>query len=286
MVQKSGTYLKFFDYALEDYEESWQLWSELGQILIRKQDFSEAASAFQNATNSGPGEFWPWLYLGHAQRELGDFQAAIEATENARNVEIGETELNLVYYHLARYCALLDRKEEAMDYLKTALQKDNSLREMAREDEDLDSLRNEPGFEFPDIDIDPFTNESIIRQIEQGRTYTMERQLKLEATLFGREQKWSWHLGLDANAARDPVGDEFQWFTLSGGFDTGSRWFPNVRLGYRQNLAGTEKAYASLGMTMFKYVNVDIASALNTTKIDGRKLPEGLMFSLGFEVSW
>ena len=145
---------------------------------------------------------------------------------------------------------------------------------------------NEPGFEFPDIDIDPFTNESIIRQIEQGRTYTMERQLKLEATLFGREQKWSWHLGLDANAARDPVGDEFQWFTLSGGFDTGSRWFPNVRLGYRQNLAGTEKSYASLGMTMFKYVNVDIASALNTTKIDGRKLPEGLMFSLGFEVSW
>jgi tetratricopeptide (TPR) repeat protein len=134
--------------ALEDYEESWQLWSELGQILIRKQDFSEAASAFENATNIGPGEFWPWLYLGHAQRELGDFQAAIEATENALNVEIGETELNLVYYHLARYCALLDRKEEAMDYLKTALQKDNSLREMAREDEDLDSLRNEPGFEF------------------------------------------------------------------------------------------------------------------------------------------
>ncbi|MHA2362288.1 MAG: tetratricopeptide repeat protein, partial [Candidatus Thorarchaeota archaeon] len=58
--------------ALEDYEESWQLWSELGQILIRKQDFSEAASAFENATNIGPGEFWPWLYLGHAQRELGD----------------------------------------------------------------------------------------------------------------------------------------------------------------------------------------------------------------------
>ena len=145
---------------------------------------------------------------------------------------------------------------------------------------------NQPKFRFPDIDTDPFTNEAIIRQLEQGRNYTMERQLKLEASLFGRERKWSWHVGLDANAAKDPVGDEFQWLTLSGGFDTGNRWFPNVRLGYRQNLAGTEKTYASLGMTMFKFINVDIASALDVTKIDGRKLPEGLMFSLGFQIDW
>ena len=145
---------------------------------------------------------------------------------------------------------------------------------------------NEPDFQFPDIDTAPFTNESIIRQIEQGRTYTMERQLKLEASLFGQDRKWSWHFGLDANAASDPVGDEFQWLTFSGGFDTGSQWFPNVRLGYRQNLVGTEKNYASLGMTMFKYINIDIASALDVTKIDGRKLPEGLMFSMGFQIDW
>ena len=145
---------------------------------------------------------------------------------------------------------------------------------------------NEPDFQFPDIDTAPFTNESIIRQIEQGRTYTMERQLKLEASLFGQDRKWSWHFGLDANAASDPVGDEFQWLTFSGGFDTGSHWFPNVRLGYRQNLVGTEKNYASLGMTMFKYINIDIASALDVTKIDGRKLPEGLMFSMGFQIDW
>jgi hypothetical protein len=145
---------------------------------------------------------------------------------------------------------------------------------------------NEPDFQFPDIDTDPFENESIIRRIEQGRTYTMERQLKLEASFYGQDRRWSWHLGFDANAASDPVGDEFQWLTLSGGYDTGSRWFPNVRLGYRQNLAGTEKSYASLGMTMFKYVNLDIASALDSTKIDGRTLPESLMFSLGFQVNW
>ncbi len=134
--------------ALNDYEDSWQLWSELGQILIRKQDFSEAAAAFLNATNIEPEAFWPWLYLGHAQRELGDCDAAIEATEYALNVETGETELNLASYYLACYYALVGRKEEAMGYLKTALEKEESLGELARENSDLDSLRNEPGFEF------------------------------------------------------------------------------------------------------------------------------------------
>ena len=145
---------------------------------------------------------------------------------------------------------------------------------------------NEPEFRFPSIDTTPFKDESVKQRLEEGLVYTMERQLKLEASLFSQSRKWSWHVGLDANATSDPVGDEFQWATLSGGFDTGSRWFPNIRLGYRQNLAGTEKRYASLGMTMFKFVNIDLASALDTTKIDGRSLPEGLMFSMGFEINW
>mgnify|MGYP001813604574 CR=1 FL=1 len=144
----------------------------------------------------------------------------------------------------------------------------------------------EPDFQFPQIDLDPFSNEVIIGQLEQGRTYTMERQLKLEASLFGEDRKWSWHLGLDANAATDPVGNDFQWLTLSGGLNTGKWWLPNMRLGYRQNLAGTEKSYASLGLTMFRFVNFDVASSLDTTTIDGRKLPEGLMLSLGFQVNW
>jgi hypothetical protein len=145
---------------------------------------------------------------------------------------------------------------------------------------------NEPDFQFPDIDTDSFTNEAIIQRLKRERIYTMERQLKLEASLYSRDRKWSWHLGLDANAASDPVGDEFQWLTLSGGYVTGSRWLPNVRFGYRQNLAGTEKSYASLGMTMFKHFNFDIASAFDATRIDGRRLPEGLMFSIGFQVNW
>jgi tetratricopeptide (TPR) repeat protein len=134
--------------SLEDHEGSWQLWLELGHIRMRKQDYEYAAEAFSTATNLDPNEFWPWLNLGHAQRALGDYDGAIDATENALRVESNEKELYLAYYNLARYNALKGRIEEAMELLKTALENDESLRKLAREDSDLDSLRKEPGFEF------------------------------------------------------------------------------------------------------------------------------------------
>ncbi len=104
--------------------------------------------------------------------------------------------------------------------------------------------------------------------------------------MFTQDRRWSFHLAGDANSAEDPVGDEFQWLTASVGYSTRNEWFPGFRLGYRQNLVGTEKTYASVGATLFKYVNLDIASSLDTTKIDGQTLPESLIASLGFQIAW
>ncbi len=145
---------------------------------------------------------------------------------------------------------------------------------------------NEPDFQFPDVNLEPFRDDGIIQRIQSDRTYTMERQLKLEASLYSNDRRWSGHLGVDANSASDPLGNDYQWLTVSAGLETGNQWIPGLRLGYRQNLAGTEKTYASLGMTVFKYINLDISSALDVTKIDGKKLPEGLMVSIGFQTSW
>ena len=135
-------------YALERYEDSWELWSQLGHILSRKQESAEAAEAFMTATTLKPGEFWLWLYLGHAQRDLEDYDSAIDSTENALRIEIGQNELDQANYNLACYYALSGRNEEAMVYLKQALENNDTMKEWAREDTDLDSLKNEPGFEF------------------------------------------------------------------------------------------------------------------------------------------
>ncbi len=42
----------------------------------------------------------------------------------------------------------------------------------------------------------------------------------------------------------------------------------------------------SIGLTAFKIVNFDISSSLDTVKIDGQTLPQGLMLSIGFEIAW
>jgi len=145
---------------------------------------------------------------------------------------------------------------------------------------------NEPKFVFPDVNLAPYRSESIISALENDKTYVMDRQFKLEASLFSQDRRWSAHLGYDVDSATDALGDRFQWLTLSGGFMTDSWWIPSARIGYRQNLAGTELGYVSIGATLFKYVNIDIASALDTVKIDGQKLPQGVMGSIGFEISW
>jgi hypothetical protein len=145
---------------------------------------------------------------------------------------------------------------------------------------------NEPKFTFPEVDLEPYRNEGIIGFLLSDQQYTMDRQFKFEASLFTDDRKWSAHLGYDADSATDPIGDQYQWLTLSGGFTTESWWIPGVRMGYRQNLAGTKMKYLGIGLTAFKIVNIDISSALNSVKIDGRELPQGLMASIGFQVSW
>ena len=141
-------------------------------------------------------------------------------------------------------------------------------------------------FEFPDVNLEPYNDESIIAFLQNDQTYTMDRQLKFEASVFTADRRWSAHVGLDADPATDPMGDDFQWMTLSVGFLTDSWWIPGGRIGYRENLAGTKLKYLGIGITAFKFVNIDISSALDTVSISGTTLPRGLMGSIGFQIAW
>ena len=145
---------------------------------------------------------------------------------------------------------------------------------------------NEPKFEFPEVNLDPYRNEDIIGFLQQDQTYEMDRQLKLEASVFTKNKHWSAHLGLDVDPATDALGDDYRWLTLSAGYTRDSWWIPSVRFGYRANLVGTEKRYLSAGVTAFKIVNFDVAASLDSVSIDGQDLPQGLMASIGFQVTW
>jgi hypothetical protein len=145
---------------------------------------------------------------------------------------------------------------------------------------------NEPKFEFPDINLDPYSSEEIIDFLQQDQTYTMDRQVRLEGSIFTDDRRWSANIGLDVDSTIDPLGDEYQWLTLSAGYVNETWWAPNIRVGLRENLAGTRRRYASIGATLFNVVNLDLASAFDTVEIDGQDLPQGLMVSLGFQLVW
>ncbi len=145
---------------------------------------------------------------------------------------------------------------------------------------------NEPEFEFPDVNLEPYSSPVAIRRLRQDQVFRMDRQLKLEGSWFSRSRRWSMHLGYDVDPVSDALGDRYQWTTLSLGYASDSAWVPSARFGIRQNLAGTELGYLSAGITAFKFVNFDVASALDTVSIDGRNLPQGLMLSLGFNITW
>ena len=145
---------------------------------------------------------------------------------------------------------------------------------------------NEPTFTYPGIDVSQIRNQSLIDAVRRGQTYTMERQLKLEGSWFTSNRRWTANVGVDVNAVPDPVRDDFQWATLSGGFQPNNRWLQSVRFGYRRNLAGTELSYASVGLTAFRFFNFDLASSLDTVSINGTKLPQGLIMSFGFQVNF
>lgn len=145
---------------------------------------------------------------------------------------------------------------------------------------------NQPLFEFPDLDLSNYNSETVIALIKEDQTYKMDSQVKIEASVWTSNRRWSAHLGYDVDPATDPMGDQYRWATLSGSWSGDNWWIPNVRFGYRTNLAGTQLSYLSAGATIFKYVNIDIASALDTVRISDRNLPMGLMGSIGFQINW
>lgn len=144
----------------------------------------------------------------------------------------------------------------------------------------------EHSYKFPDFDRASFTSLKILSQLNKQSVYTMERQLKLEAGVFTDQRHWSLNLELDANPVEDPMHDDYQWFTLTAGYAADSWWLPSARLGFSRNLAGSKLAYINAGVTMMKFINIDVATTLDTVTLDGSKMLRGANLRLGVQFDY
>jgi hypothetical protein len=75
--------------------------------------------------------------------EAGDYEAVIE--QGRGPIEASGLEMPL--YNLACCEALAGRSEDAIDHLRGAFEGRAELRDLAKEDTDLDALRDEPAFQ-------------------------------------------------------------------------------------------------------------------------------------------
>ncbi|SMF25039.1 plasmid transfer operon, TraF, protein [Alteromonadaceae bacterium Bs31] len=141
-------------------------------------------------------------------------------------------------------------------------------------------------FDFPELDTSTFTNPDMIQAVENAGTYKLKTQLSLQGNYTSTNDKWSFNAALDANAVEDILGFEYQWLNLSGGYHTGSWIFPDLRVGYHQNLAGSELGYFAVGFTFLKYVNVDASLSPDSVKIDGTEVPRGGNISIGLNYAF
>lgn len=144
----------------------------------------------------------------------------------------------------------------------------------------------ETSFKYPEINTSSYTSESIINQLKANSEYVLERQVKLEGSVFSSDSGWSLNMGIDANAIQDPMKDEFQWFHTSADYGSDGWWMPSARVGFSHNLAGSNLSYVTAGATFMKYLNLDVSSALTNVTIDGTELMRGLDVNLGVQFSY
>ncbi|MFW9805957.1 MAG: tetratricopeptide repeat protein [Candidatus Thorarchaeota archaeon] len=132
--------------AINTHPTSWELWNQLGHVLVANENYPEAASSFEKATELNPNGFWLWLSLGYARKEITQLDGAIDATLKATELSSSPNELGSALYNLGCYNCIAGRHVEALEYLEQAFHKDESIKEWARDDSDLQSLKENERF--------------------------------------------------------------------------------------------------------------------------------------------
>lgn len=111
-------------------------------------------------------------------------------------------------------------------------------------------------------------------------TYTMKAQLTLDAAIKSKDQHFSLAGSYDVNAIADPLGDEYQWATVSLSYFSDNWILPGMRVGMRRNMVGNELNYYTAGVTFYRRLDLDLAfSPKNENDNSGLMLSAGYSFT-------
>ena len=119
-------------------------------------------------------------------------------------------------------------------------------------------------------------------EIDLTENYKPTTQLKVEGSIFTSSMRRGVSFSMDLNAANDLVGFKRQWLAIAG-FWTPTEWI-NLRGGIRKNLTGTSLSMLTIGTSLFRSVNFDLAYGLDSITVEGDNLPQWLTINIGAEL--
>lgn len=140
----------------------------------------------------------------------------------------------------------------------------------------------EPTYDFNFAGSTGFTNPVVVAALERLQTFRQARRWRIDSSYISDNKQWAASFSADANAVRDPLGENHQWATLSGSWQPDNLWIPSIRIGYSANLSGSHMKLYKLGLTLFRHLDLDLGLSRDSVRIDGDTLPRGLNISLGF----
>lgn len=106
--------------------------------------FSESIDWLRKASDFSPSNTHVWLALGWCHKRTGRLDLAIEDLEHALEADASQA---IIHYNLACYWSLAGNKKQSLGYLARAIRMDANYRDLAADEHDFDSLREDPEFQ-------------------------------------------------------------------------------------------------------------------------------------------
>ena len=157
---------------------------------------------------------------------------------------------------------------------------------------------NEPEFDYGTVgincgDLPPGSQAAINcltadQFVQDGRisaseTWVLASQAVADASYSFNNGRGLVGLSYDLTDANTPTGDLVQMLSVLAAYQPGKVWAPGLRAGYHSNQQGSKLSSVSAGMTWFNRLTLDALMGLDSTEIDGSKLPRTAAISIGWQ---
>ena len=131
--------IKHYTSALEIDPENAEIHDNLGNAFIRKGKIDEAVRQYQEALSIQPDFIRALFNLAKAYSIKGEYGKVISACNKV--IEL-QPNISSAYYHIASAYARQNKIDDAIDWLKRAVNRGYDKWDFIRNDKDLESIRN------------------------------------------------------------------------------------------------------------------------------------------------